>query len=93
MQSLRYIPVSLIALRAILGPLALVAAWLHVPAFVLILILLVGFTSDVFDGIIARRLHVATAGLRRADSLVDTLFFVCLIAAAWLRYPYILSFW
>jgi phosphatidylglycerophosphate synthase len=43
-------------------------------------ILVTGFVTDVYDGVVARRFGVAVAGLRRLDSTVDTVFY---IAAAW----------
>jgi len=43
--------------------------------------------SDYFDGVIARRLRVATAGLRRLDSIVDTVFYGTATFAAWSLYP------
>jgi CDP-diacylglycerol--glycerol-3-phosphate 3-phosphatidyltransferase len=43
-------------------------------------ILATGFVSDIYDGVIARRFGVATAGLRRLDSAVDSVFY---LAAAW----------
>ncbi len=49
--------------------------------------LIVGFLSDVFDGIIARHANASTAGLRLADSVVDTLFYLAIAAAAWMTYP------
>jgi phosphatidylglycerophosphate synthase len=50
-------------------------------------ILVSAFLSDVFDGIIARRLGIATPGLRRLDSAADTLFYVAVALAAWHLYP------
>jgi CDP-diacylglycerol--glycerol-3-phosphate 3-phosphatidyltransferase len=41
------------------------------------------FLSDVFDGIIARRLGIATERLRVADSWTDALFYICIAASAW----------
>ncbi len=49
--------------------------------------LALAFLSDVFDGVIARRLDVATPGLRRLDSLVDTLFYACAVFVALELYP------
>ena len=49
--------------------------------------LVVAFLSDVFDGIIARRLGIVTLGLRRLDSIADTIFYVAVIFAAWWLYP------
>lgn len=41
------------------------------------------FLSDVFDGIIARRLGIATPALRRLDSIADTVFYVGATYAVW----------
>src|SRR5690242_19337249 len=37
---------------------------------------------DIFDGIVARRLGVATSRLRRTDSLVDTAFYLAILFCA-----------
>jgi CDP-diacylglycerol--glycerol-3-phosphate 3-phosphatidyltransferase len=42
--------------------------------------------SDIFDGVVARRFGVASAGLRRFDSMADTVFYVGAGAALWLRH-------
>jgi phosphatidylglycerophosphate synthase len=49
--------------------------------------LVAAFVSDIFDGIIARRLNVATAAIRRLDSAADTLFYAACVFAAWHLYP------
>jgi CDP-diacylglycerol--glycerol-3-phosphate 3-phosphatidyltransferase len=49
--------------------------------------LVLAFSSDVLDGIIARRLEVATPNLRRLDSFADSLFYVAATFAAWYLYP------
>jgi phosphatidylglycerophosphate synthase len=38
---------------------------------------------DIFDGIVARKLGVATDVLRRMDSLIDTLFYLAVLYTAW----------
>ena len=43
-------------------------------------LLAAGLISDVYDGVVARRFGVATTGLRRLDSAVDSIFY---LAAAW----------
>jgi phosphatidylglycerophosphate synthase len=40
-----------------------------------------GFLSDILDGMIARKLGVATERLRKLDSSIDTLFYLCSFAA------------
>ncbi|GAA4455276.1 CDP-alcohol phosphatidyltransferase family protein [Rurimicrobium arvi] len=48
-------------------------------------LLVYGFLSDVFDGVIARQLGISTQKLRRLDSSVDQIFFLCVAAAAYIR--------
>ncbi|GAB4438096.1 MAG: hypothetical protein OHK0035_26860 [Cyanobacteria bacterium J069] len=48
------------------------------------------FFSDIFDGVIARRLGVSTARLRAADSWADVTLYVCIALAAWRVHPEIL---
>ena len=49
--------------------------------------MIVAVLSDYFDGVTARRLGVATANLRRLDSIVDTIFYVVAISVAWVLHP------
>jgi cardiolipin synthase (CMP-forming) len=49
-------------------------------------LLVTGFLSDVFDGVIARRFGVADAGLRSFDSMADTAFYAGAALVAWLRH-------
>jgi CDP-diacylglycerol--glycerol-3-phosphate 3-phosphatidyltransferase len=49
--------------------------------------LVVALLSDVFDGVIARRLDIATPTLRRLDSAADTLFYAACLFAAWRLHP------
>jgi phosphatidylglycerophosphate synthase len=55
------------------------AAWIAIA-------LVIGFISDVLDGVVARRAQAQTAGLRVLDSLVDTVFYFAVVAAAWHLY-------
>jgi CDP-diacylglycerol--glycerol-3-phosphate 3-phosphatidyltransferase len=85
--ALRAVPLALTSLRALLAPVVAALALLAPsrPAFGGVLA--AAFLSDVFDGIIARRLGVATPTLRRVDSLADTLFYVAATFAAWHLHP------
>ena len=81
------IPILLTALRGLLAPVVLGLS-LYAPrpeAFAACLV--VAFLSDIFDGVLARRLGVATANLRRLDSAADTLFYAACVFAAWRLYP------
>jgi CDP-diacylglycerol--glycerol-3-phosphate 3-phosphatidyltransferase len=49
--------------------------------------LIAGLLSNVFDGIVARRLGVATAALRRLDCAVDVVFYLAVLWTAAVVYP------
>jgi len=53
-----------------------------------------GFFSDVFDGILARKLGIATERLRALDSMADTIFYLGVFLVAALKHPQLLMpFW
>lgn len=79
---MRQIPLALVILRLCLAPALLGTALLHPDRTVFAVCLVGALLSDYFDGVIARRLGVATAGLRRLDSITDTLFYICALVAA-----------
>ena len=78
------VPAILVAIRIALGPVLVFAALAHASPAWIIAILLAAMLSDIFDGVIARRLKIATERLRVADSWSDAWFFICVGAAAWL---------
>lgn len=76
-------------LRLLLGFVLLAASLFQLNGFKLIAIAIIslGLLSDIFDGIIARRLNISTEKLRRLDSSIDQVFW-CLVAfAAFIEYP------
>jgi phosphatidylglycerophosphate synthase len=81
------IPLSLTSLRLLLAPLMLALATFAPSPAGFAACLIAALLSDIFDGVIARRLGVATPGLRRLDSIADTLFYAACIGALWLLYP------
>jgi CDP-diacylglycerol--glycerol-3-phosphate 3-phosphatidyltransferase len=72
------VPLSLTTLRLALGPLTIAFALSRQPHFAYAPLLLVGMLSDIFDGVIARRLGVAHPWLRRLDSATDIVFYSCI---------------
>ncbi|HEV3458252.1 MAG TPA: CDP-alcohol phosphatidyltransferase family protein [Thermoanaerobaculia bacterium] len=84
---MRKLPVGLVVLRGLLGPMILVACLQGWSSSWTIGMLAVAFVSDVLDGVVARRLEVATARLRLADSLTDTFFYLCVAIGCFLAYP------
>lgn len=81
------VPLILTLLRAALAPVVVLLAFIlpSKPAFAACLI--VAFLSDIFDGVLARRLGIASPSLRRLDSIADTLFYVGGTLAVWHRHP------
>ena len=55
--------------------------------FIIAALLTLATLTDVLDGVVARRLGVTTEWLRRADSLVDTTFYVFVAAATLVTAP------
>jgi phosphatidylglycerophosphate synthase len=84
MKFARRIPWLLIVLRALLGPLILVGTSFGVSGKWIAGAIVAGFLSDIFDGIIARRIGSATERLRVADSWTDAAFYGCIAGSIWL---------
>jgi len=89
----KHVPLALIVFRAAAALIAPLLGWYGLGGLLAALILL-ATASDVFDGIIARRLGVSTTGLRRADSAVDLVFWLAgLVALYFLRSEDMLANW
>jgi len=89
--SLSSLPMLLVVLRLAIAPVLL---WDALDRQVGVLFLTaygVAVLSDIFDGVIARRLGVSTASLRQADSWADRGLYGCVAIAAWLVHPEILQ--
>ena len=80
----RHLPFALTTLRLLLGPVALACALTNVPRWIFLPILVTGTLSDIYDGILARRYGVATPALRRYDSVTDVIYYLFILAAAFL---------
>lgn len=85
----RKIPMGLIVFRLLLGPFMIFLAWNYEDAvrLLLVVLLFLGILSDIFDGIIARKMGVATVQLRRMDSQSDVVFWACTCYCTWLLNP------
>ena len=75
-------PLALTMFRLITGVAFLPLVHWHAPAWLFVALVLVGLSSDIADGIIARRLGVDTLALRRLDTRADMVFYGCAIIAA-----------
>lgn len=91
---MKHTPFALTTLRLLLGPVAIVCALSEVDRWIYLPILVVGTLSDICDGIIARKVGVATPALRRYDSVTDIIYYVFVLAALWVvRKPMIVQSW
>ena len=84
MMNRRHVPVMLTVIRLLAAPVMLGNAWTVRSGPVFLICLSVGFLSDIFDGVLARRLGVASAGLRRFDSVTDVVFYVAALSCIWI---------
>ena len=81
------VPLALTLLRVMLAPVVVALALVRPVPWAFGACLVAAFLSDVFDGIVARRLGVATPGLRRLDSIADSIFYAAALFAAWHLHP------
>ena len=86
---MKNLPIGLIYFRLCSGILILTLCFFDSNYYAAITAILfsLGLLSDIFDGIIARRLCIATQKLRRLDSLVDQVFFTCVTLALFIKWP------
>ncbi|MBD2450455.1 CDP-alcohol phosphatidyltransferase family protein [Nostoc sp. FACHB-152] len=89
-MNLTLIPSGLVLFRFLIAPFLLWDAWDGDTSIWFLVGFTAAFLSDIFDGIIARRLGVSNAKLRQADSWADTCLFSCIFFSAWLGYRDIL---
>ncbi len=81
-------PLALTTFRLLLAPAVLVLAAARVSGWVYPALLLAALASDLFDGVLARRLGVSRPWVRRYDSAADVTFYLAVLAAVWvLREP------
>ena len=81
------VPLAMTTIRIILAPFILFWAWNGRAGLPYVLCLITAFVTDYFDGVVARKLVVASATVRRYDSAADVIFYVAAFLAVWLVYP------
>ncbi len=79
----------LIYSRGVFGGVIIALAILkpHHSRLLILTLIGLGLLSDIFDGIIARKLNISTSKLRRMDSNVDQFFWFCVVAGAYILSP------
>jgi phosphatidylglycerophosphate synthase len=86
---MKKIPIALIYTRLFIGPALIVLSIFEVENYkwIAVSLLTIGLLTDIFDGIIARKLSISTQKLRRLDSNVDQVFFVSVAVATYIQCP------
>ena len=84
---MRSIPLALTTLRLLLAPVLVWLVYASAPGIVFSAVILVAFVSDYFDGVIARRLGLASAELRHFDSRADLVFYATAAWTVWRLHP------
>lgn len=86
---MKTIPYILIAARFILAPVILASAYFKgtESRFLILTLMYLGLLTDIFDGIIARKVGVSSEKLRRLDSQTDLIFWLSLGFAAYFLNP------
>jgi CDP-diacylglycerol--glycerol-3-phosphate 3-phosphatidyltransferase len=86
---MKRLPILLIYSRIGLG-LIIIGLSLLQPAYfrtIIITLIALGLISDILDGIIARKLGISTAKMRRLDSTVDQFFWLAVVASCYIIAP------
>lgn len=81
------IPAALIWFRLLAGLMIVWLALTDAQRGWIVLLMTTGLLSDIFDGIIARRLNISTQTLRRLDSSVDQVFWLSIVVATYIITP------
>lgn len=92
-MKLQPVPYVLIGIRFLAGPLLVALAYTSGLAArpACVALLAVGVVSDVFDGMIARRIGSVTDRLRTFDSRTDLVFWVCVTVGVLILHPALIS--
>lgn len=82
---MKTIPYLLIAIRFLFAPVIFFLAFTiaEESRFIILSLMFIGLLTDIFDGIIARKVGVSSEKLRRLDSQVDLVFWLSLGFAAY----------
>lgn len=82
---MKTIPYLLIAIRFVFAPIIFFLAFTKAEEsrFIILSLMFIGLLTDIFDGIIARKVGVSSEKLRRLDSQVDLVFWLSLGFAAY----------
>lgn len=83
------IPYLLILFRFLLAPIIILLSYLlgENAAYIVLVLMFLGLLSDIFDGIIARKMKIDTEKMRRLDSQTDLIFWLSIAISCYMIYP------
>jgi len=83
------IPYLLILFRFLLAPTILLISYLmgERGTYLVLVLMFLGLFSDIFDGIIARKMKIDTERMRRLDSQTDLIFWLSIAWSCYVIYP------
>lgn len=86
---MKNVPLILIYSRLAIGLMMICLSILNVDYYkqIAIVLLTIGLLTDIFDGIIARRLNVSSQKLRRLDSSINQIFFISMAISTYIQCP------
>ncbi len=87
MRMKTWIPWGMVAFRAALGPVVMLGERCGWNGVALAGMVAAALVSDIFDGVLARRWRCDTPAVRLFDSMADTVFYLGVGVALWLRDP------
>jgi len=87
------VPYLLILFRFLLAPIVVCISFLmkEQAAHWILFLMFLGLFSDIFDGIIARKLKIDTEKMRRLDSQTDLVFWLCIAWSCYLIHPQLIK--
>lgn len=90
---MKNLPYILIGIRFLLAPVIFSLAYLNggKSGNLILTLMVIGLLTDIFDGIIARKVGVSSEKLRRLDSQVDLVFWLSLGFAAYFINPEVIK--
>lgn len=90
---MKNIPYILLAIRFVFAPVIFFLAYLkgEEQRFIILTLMFLGLLTDIFDGIIARKIGVSSEKLRRLDSQIDLVFWLSLGFAAYFINPEVIK--
>ena len=83
------VPYLLILFRFLLAPTIIMLSYLmgKEATYIVLILMFLGLLSDIFDGIIARKMKIDTEKMRRLDSQTDLIFWLSISFSCYHIYP------